>query len=81
MSDRPRRPDHDESTGEPIHELADLREPTSDRFQERIRGSILRRMFAVDAVDFSLSAVFATFMSYVGMLLQLMPGGTEKRRD
>jgi hypothetical protein len=56
--------------GEPITELATLQEPPSPQFLGRIRQSIQRRVFAADAIDFSVMAFFQTFFGYLTLAIQ-----------
>lgn len=77
-------PHHDgaadpDDTGEPIAELAMLAETPSQGFLGRIRNSIERRMFASDAIDFSLMAMFRTFMDYLTAMIDAVASmGHEK---
>ena len=68
--------------GEPIAELAHLSEEPSGGFMGRIRGSIQRRIFAADTLDFSLMALFATFLDYLNLGIQsfFMLGSQERER-
>jgi hypothetical protein len=63
--------------GEPISELAHLLETPRPEFLSRIRGSILRRIFTAQTVDFSVMAVFQTFWEYLALALSAL-GATGK---
>ena len=51
-----------------------LAEEPSGGFLGRIRASIQRRMFASDAIDFTLMAMFRTFMDYLTAIIEAVTG-------
>lgn len=59
-------------TGEPIAELARLREEPTSGFLQRIRRSIHRRLSIAEALDFSLMALFQTFFEYVTLIVKTL---------
>ncbi|MDD5718484.1 MAG: hypothetical protein RBT60_10460 [Candidatus Krumholzibacteria bacterium] len=60
--------------GQPVAELRELLSPPDASFLARIRGSIHRRLFVSDAVDFSCRVFFAACLDYLDLLLQsLLP--------
>jgi hypothetical protein len=67
--------------GEPIPELARLREKPSPSFLHKIRSSINRRMFAADLIMFSVMAFFQTFFDYLKLALQSAGGEVEKNGE
>lgn len=84
MNDQPTRlPDEDGDAGEPIPQLAALRESPDDRFLDRVRGSIHRRLFASHTVDFSLMAFFQAMLDYLELILTgfTAPGGNKRKPD
>jgi|GEM_PF-2367328 len=70
MSGDDRHSEEGDPAGEPIAELALLREQPRSDFGRRIRNSIQRRIAAADCLDFSLMALFETFLGYLTALLQ-----------
>ena len=82
MDDQTRHPreDADIDAGEPIAELASLREEPADGFAPRIRNSIQRRLFAAHAADFSLRVLLQTFFDYLTAALDAF-GLQEPRND
>jgi hypothetical protein len=68
-------------TGEPIAELAQLRETPSGTFLSRIRNSIQRRIFAADAIDFSFMIFFRTIFDYLMLGLQSVAGSEPRKGD
>ena len=75
--------DEDSGLGTPIAELADLREDPREGFISRIRGGINRRVLVAEAVDFSLTCFFQSFMDYISLIIQSLAGGQDSpaRRD
>ena len=82
MNEHREPPDgEDIDTGQPLAELARLREEPSTTFLDRIRNSIHRRLSVADALDFSLMGLFDTFFEYLKVILQAVgdrPRGTGK---
>jgi hypothetical protein len=72
---------NDIDTGEPIAELAELKETPPEGFLARIRGSILRRITTAEAIDFSLMALFQTFWEYLSMSIQALAGSDREERE
>ncbi len=68
------RGDEDIETGEPIAELAALREDPSEGFAQRIRNSIQRRLLASQAADFSLRVFLTTLFDYLTAALDALHG-------
>ena len=81
MNDGRDHREDDIDTGEPIAELAALREDPESGFLNRIRNSIQRRMFASDAMEFSFQALFGTFFEYLGMMFSTLGGGNQAKGD
>lgn len=67
--------------GEPILEIQQLRLTPSESFTGRIRSSIHRRIFASDALDFSLLAFFQTMMDYLAAIFDGFSGTSTKDQD
>ncbi len=79
MPDEPHEPD----TGEPISELTELLEPPPAGFHTRIHNSIQRRILVGETIDFSLSGLFQTLLSYLMIPLELLGGflGEDKKPE
>ncbi len=71
----------DVDPGDPIPELSALWETPSNRFVPRIRNSIHRRIFAADAVDFSVKVLFETFFSYLTLVIQAITGSEHRKGE
>ena len=71
----------EEGAGEPIPELAALREQPSRRFMDRVRSSIQRRVFASDTVDFSIMVFFRTMFEYLTLALTGFAKDEPKKKD
>lgn len=70
-------PPGDDRSDEAIPELVNLRETPSEGFHERVRGGILRRLFAADAIEFSFLAFFQTALSYLTTLIDAVLGKSD----
>lgn len=83
MNDEIKRPrgDEDGETGEPIAELAALREDPPDGFGLRISNSILRRLFAAEAADFSLRMLLRTMFDYLMAAIDAFGGPRNDKGD
>ncbi len=79
MSDERDWPEGEEvDTGEPIPELALLREEPGGSFLHLIRNSINRRVFAGEVLSFSFLAFFELIFDYFKMIMQLFGVTVEK---
>ena len=68
--------------GEPLAELASLREEPGDGFLGRIRRSIDRRVFVSDTADFSLRVLLKTMFDYLTAAVDsLQPAREDERSD
>jgi hypothetical protein len=56
--------------GEPITELADLKESPSEEFASRVLDGVNRRMLAADTVESSWWGITKLFLEYFQMLLR-----------
>ncbi len=70
-----------EDLGDPVAELAELREVPREGFLQRIRGSIHRRLLVADTLDFSLMALFRTLFEYLEVLVQSLSGSPRRRGE
>lgn len=71
MDDRMPPPGEDADLGAPVAELALLDDAPPDGFLEAVRRSVLRRIGAVDALDFGVPA----FAGFLRAMLDLIFGG------
>jgi len=67
-------------TGKPVTELTSLMIKPDSSFFRKIHNSIQRRTLAAQTIDFSLMAMFQTFMDYLIAALQALSGQTDKER-
>lgn len=72
-----------EDLGRPVEELRVLDVSPPDGFVQRIRGSIQRRLFAGQVIDFGMRPFGGLFLEYVVLLLSLFnrSGGTNSGSD
>lgn len=54
----------------PVRELADFTLDPDPELPGRVQRSIQRRIFAADVLDFSVTAMVATFWDYLGALME-----------
>ena len=57
---------------EPVLELRELEEATSEDFQGRVRRSILRRSLAAEMVGYAWTAPFRIILEYIGLVLSAL---------
>ncbi|MBC8425806.1 hypothetical protein H8E07_16955 [bacterium] len=69
-----RDPGDDIDPGEPIAELAALRETPADGFLDRVRHSVQRRLLVAQAADFSLGIFMRTMFDYLAAVLDAFRG-------
>jgi hypothetical protein len=75
------RCDDDIETGEPLAELASLREEPDDGFLPRIRRSIDRRLLVSDTADFSFRMLLKTMFDYLTAALDALQSGRDDERS
>lgn len=66
------RRDDDIETGEPLAELASLREEPDEGFLPRVRRSIDRRLLVADTTDFSFRVLLKTMFDYLTAALDAL---------
>ena len=81
MNDRPPPDRDDDDLGSPVAELRELREEPDAGFLAQIRGSIHRRLFASDSVDFAVGVFFATLLDYLDLIVRTIFGDPTTQPD
>ncbi len=75
MSDQ-RPPDRDDTDS--IRDYLEEAEGVSVSLAQKVRNSVERRLLAGDALNFSLSALFSTFIGYLDLVFAFMGGDKDK---
>ena len=79
----PPRPDsaNDIDVGEPVAELAELRQTPTSGFLTRIRRRLQRRFLAADASEFSWFGLSFVAVEFVKLLFQFFQSNTRSEGD
>ena len=80
MTDREGHEETDVDPGEPIRELAALREQPTKDFLDRIQDAIHRRDLASNVIDFSIRA-FVSFVAEIILIGSQLFGGADKDEE
>ena len=81
MSDRDRTAGPDEPADVPVLELAAFGLDPDPELPGRVQRSIQRRMFAADSLEFSVTAMVATFWDYLCALMEALGERNPERKD
>ena len=71
----------DQDLGQPVSELRELLDAPGSGFLARVRGSIHRRLFAGDAVDFVFKAFFAVLFDYLDLVMRALVGARPSAKE